>query len=154
MILSGAIEVRLADETATARLGAAVASLLRVGDAVLLSGALGAGKSTLARGLVRALTSTEEEVPSPTFTLVQTYDAATPVSHFDLYRLKGPEEVEELGFWEALDDGAAVVEWPQRLGATLPRDRLAIDLAEDGDGRIARLTPEGSWKGRALEFGS
>jgi tRNA threonylcarbamoyladenosine biosynthesis protein TsaE len=154
VILHRTLEVRLADEAATARLGASVAAVLRVGDAVLLSGALGAGKSTLARGLVRALTSPEEEVPSPTFTLVQAYDGAVPVSHFDLYRLKGPEEVEELGFWEALDDGAAVVEWPQRLGATLPGDRLAIDLAEDGSGRIARLTPEGSWKGRALEFRS
>ncbi len=154
MILTGTVEVRLADAAATERLGAAVAAALRAGDAVLLSGGLGAGKSTLARGLIRALTTPDEEVPSPTFTLVQAYEGRPTVAHFDLYRLKGPAEVEELGFWEALDEGAAVVEWPQRLGARLPGDRLAIDLAEDGSGRVARLTPEGSWKGRALEFGS
>jgi tRNA threonylcarbamoyladenosine biosynthesis protein TsaE len=154
VILDETITLRLDGPEATEALGAALAGLLRVGDALLLTGGLGAGKSTLARGLVRALTTPEEEVPSPTFTLVQTYDGKVPVAHFDLYRLKGPEEVEELGLDEALDEGAAVVEWPQRLGPRLPRDRLAIDLGEDGEARVARLIPHGSWKGRRLEFGS
>ena len=154
MILRATTEATLDGPEATARLGAAVASALAVGDAVLLYGPLGAGKSTLARGLVRALTTADEEVPSPTFTLVQTYEGRLPVAHFDLYRLEGPEEVEELGLWEALDEGAIVVEWPQRLGARLPRDRLDIDLIHQGERRVARLTPHGSWKGRALEFGS
>src|SRR4051812_3536554 len=98
--------MRLADSDATARLGQTIALVLRPGDAVCLYGPLGAGKSTLARGLIRALTSPDEEVPSPTFTLVQTYDgAAFAISHFDLYRLDGLDEIAELGLDEALDDG-------------------------------------------------
>jgi tRNA threonylcarbamoyladenosine biosynthesis protein TsaE len=128
---------------------------LRPGDALLLSGELGAGKSTLARGLVRALTRPDEEVPSPTFTLVQAYDGpGFQVFHFDLYRLSGPQEVFELGFDEAVDEGAVVVEWPQRLGARLPPDRLDIELRRIGagdEGRRARLEPHGSFRGRVLE---
>ncbi|HYF22461.1 MAG TPA: tRNA (adenosine(37)-N6)-threonylcarbamoyltransferase complex ATPase subunit type 1 TsaE [Caulobacteraceae bacterium] len=152
MILDRAVDLPLADAEATARLGAAVAVALRRGDAVLLSGDLGAGKSTLARGLVRALTSPGEDVPSPTFTLVQTYDGpAFPVAHFDLYRLTSAEETDELGLEEAIEEGAAVVEWPQRLGARLPPDRLGIDLRMVGEGRLARITPHGSWHGRTLD---
>lgn len=154
MILDRPLDLPLADAAATTALGAALAPLLRPGDAVLLSGGLGAGKSTLARGLVRALTRPDEDVPSPSFTLVQTYDCEPPVAHFDLYRLASPDEVDELGLDEALDVGAALVEWPDRLGGRLPPDRLAIDLAEAGEGRVARLTPHGSWRGRSLEFGS
>lgn len=154
MILDQPADLTLADAEATTALGAALARLLRRGDAVLLSGGLGAGKSTLARGLIRALTRPDEDVPSPTFTLVQTYPSDPPVAHFDLYRLSGPDEVEELGLDDALDEGAALIEWPDRLGGRLPPDRLAIDLVEAGDGRIARLVPHGSWRGRTLEFGS
>ena len=154
MIVPAEGEFRLEGEAATARLGAAVAAELKVGDVVCLSGPLGAGKSTLARGLIRALTSPDEEVPSPTFTLVQTYDSRTPVAHFDLYRLTSPEEAFELGLDEALDDGAAVIEWPQRLEGRLPPDRLDIEIAfdETGEGRRARLTPHGAWEGRGIEF--
>jgi tRNA threonylcarbamoyladenosine biosynthesis protein TsaE len=148
--LDRALDLELDSAEATARLGAQIARALKPGDAILLSGGLGAGKSTLARGLVRALTSPDEEAPSPTFTLVQTYDGDPPVAWFDLYRLSGPREVYELGFDEALDEGAVVVEWPQRLGARLPPDRLDIELAGSGDRRSARLTPHGSWKGRKL----
>ena len=151
MILDRAIERALADEAATTRLGAAVAELLRPGDAVLLTGELGAGKSTLARGLVRALTRPDEEVPSPTFTLVQHYDGRLPVAHFDLYRLQDAAEADELGLDEALDEGAVVIEWPQRLGARLPPDRLDIELTLEGEGRRARLTPHGSFNGRNLD---
>lgn len=151
MILDRTIERVLADEVATTRLGAAVAGLLRPGDAVLLTGDLGAGKSTLARGLVRALTRPDEEVPSPTFTLVQHYDGRVPVAHFDLYRLHDAAEADELGLDEALDEGAAVIEWPERLGPRLPPDRLDIDLSMEGEGRRARLTPHGSFNGRNLD---
>jgi tRNA threonylcarbamoyladenosine biosynthesis protein TsaE len=146
----------LADEAATARLGAAVAAKLRPGEAVCLSGPLGAGKSTLARALVRALTTPEEDVPSPTFTLVQFYEGERlNVAHFDLYRLSSPDEAYEIGLDEALDDGAAVIEWPERLEGDLPPDRLdiVIEPAEDAAGRRVRLVPHGAWEGRGLEFG-
>ena len=136
-----------------ARLGETLAVALRPGDMICLWGPLGAGKSTLARGLVRALTNPDEEVPSPTFTLVQTYQGAgLQVSHFDLYRLRRPEEVFELGLDEALDHGAAVIEWPERLGQALPRDRLDVEIAPSGDGeaRQVRITPRGAWEGRRL----
>ena len=147
----------LPDADATTRLGEAIAPLLEPGEAVLLYGPLGMGKSTLARGLIRALTSPDEDVPSPTFTLVQFYDSDPPVAHFDLYRLTRPEEVFEIGLDEALDVGATLIEWPERLDGHLPPDRLdieiAIDLAPDGgEARRARLTPAGAWEGRGLEF--
>ncbi|MFI4963998.1 MAG: tRNA (adenosine(37)-N6)-threonylcarbamoyltransferase complex ATPase subunit type 1 TsaE [Caulobacterales bacterium] len=143
----------LPDEAATARLGAAIARGLRSGEAVCLSGPLGAGKSTLARALVRALTTSDEDVPSPTFTLVQFYEGQRlKIAHFDLYRLANPDEAYEIGLDEALDDGAAVIEWPQRLDGRLPADRLDVEIALEGVGRSARLTPHGAWKGRRIEF--
>lgn len=148
-------EIDLPDEAATSRLGAALAGVLRDGEAICLSGPLGAGKSTLARALVRTLTTPDEDVPSPTFTLVQFYEAAAfPLAHFDLYRLTSPDEAFEIGLDEALDEGAALIEWPQRLEGRLPPDRLDIEigLEDGGEARRARLTPHGAWKGRTLEF--
>ena len=143
----------LADEAATARLGAAIARLLAPGEAVCLSGPLGAGKSTLARALVRALTTAVEDVPSPTFTLVQFYEGPRlKVAHFDLYRLESAEEAYEIGLDEALEDGAAVIEWPERLAGCLPPDRLDVEIALDEAGRSARLTPHGAWEGRRIEL--
>ncbi len=138
---------------ALAAFGGEIAARLRPGDAVCLSGPLGAGKSTLARGLIRALTSPEEEVPSPTFTLVQLYAGRDfPVAHFDLYRLKSAGEAYELGLDEALDTGAVVIEWPQRLGDALPPDRLDIEitLPAEGEagGRCAQGAGYGAWKER------
>jgi tRNA threonylcarbamoyladenosine biosynthesis protein TsaE len=139
----------LADEAATGRLGAAIARALKPGEAVCLSGPLGAGKSTLARALIRALTTPDEDVPSPTFTLVQFYDGTgLKIAHFDLYRLTDPSEAYEIGLDEALDEGAAVIEWPERLEGRLPADRLDVEIALDGAGRQARLTPHGLWVGR------
>ena len=146
-------EIRLGDEAATRRLGEAVARALRPGEAVCLSGPLGAGKSVLARALVRALTRPDEEVPSPTFTLVQFYEGPRlSIAHFDLYRLASPDEAYEIGLDEALDHGAAVIEWPERLEGRLPSNRLAIEIALEGDSRRARMTPHGAWEGRTIEL--
>ena len=134
---------------ATVALGGQVAARLAPGEAVCLFGPLGAGKSTLARGLIRALTTPDEDVPSPTFTLVQAYEAgAFDLHHFDLYRLKAAGEVEELGLWEALVAGVAVIEWPERMEGRLPPHRLDIEIIVplDGDtGRAVTLTGVGRW---------
>lgn len=148
------MEIDLPDEAATQALGAAVARALRAGDAVCLSGPLGAGKSSLARALIRALTRPNEDVPSPTYTLVQAYQGRDfEIAHFDLYRLDHPDEARELGLDEALEHGAAIIEWPQRLGGALPNDRLSLEIepTKDGAARIARLSFHGTWQGRTLD---
>lgn len=145
------IALFLPDEAATRRLGAALAAVLRAGDVVALDGDLGAGKTTLARGLIQALTGEGEPVPSPTFTLVQTYEIPAKratVWHFDLYRLTDPEEVQELGWDEACADGICLVEWPERAGGHLPEDTLWLILEEQGEGRRAVLTGPDPWPER------
>ena len=147
------MEIDLPDAAATERLGAMVSDLLRPGDAVCLWGPLGAGKSTLARGLIRALTTPEEDVPSPTFTLVQFYRGRDfPIAHFDLYRVTRPDEAFEIGLDEALDEGAVLIEWPERLSRGLPRDRLDITLSMEGDRRRAKIARQGAWEARPFEL--
>jgi N-acetylmuramate 1-kinase len=125
---AAALERYLPDQEATERLGQDLAMALHVGDALALSGDLGAGKTTLARGLIRALADDPAlDVPSPTFTLLQSYDTRIPVHHFDLYRLVSPDELDELGLDEALADGAALVEWPERADCRLPENAVRID---------------------------
>jgi tRNA threonylcarbamoyladenosine biosynthesis protein TsaE len=139
--------IALADETATAALAAALARRARPGDVITLSGPLGAGKTRFARGFIAAL-GVADEVPSPTFTLVQTYETPSSVVwHFDLYRLTNPDEVWELGLEEALIDGILLIEWPDRLGALLPRQRLDVVLAagNGADARIATLHGSARW---------
>lgn len=134
------IERRLPDEWATIRLGEDIAACLRAGDVIALEGDLGAGKTTLARGLIRALAQDPLlDVPSPTFTLVQSYDTRIPLHHFDLYRLSSPDELEELGLDEAAATGAALIEWPEKAGERLPADAATLTLVDDGEGRIARI---------------
>lgn len=146
-----AVTFDLADETATRALAEALARLARPGDLLALEGTLGAGKSTFARAFIRALTSPDEEVPSPTFTLVQTYDAEdATLWHFDLYRLEKPEDAYELGLEDALSDGICLMEWPERLGRLMPRHRLEVRL-EHGPTETARratLTSHGQWDDR------
>ena len=137
------MDVALPDLAATAALGARIAAALRPGDAVALEGDLGAGKTTLARAILAAL-GLDENVPSPTFTLVQTYD--TPqlrVSHFDLYRLKSEAEMQELGLEEALEDGAVLVEWPERAEAPCRPMRCMCGWTATAG------TPRASWKAPA-----
>ncbi|HLO77942.1 MAG TPA: tRNA (adenosine(37)-N6)-threonylcarbamoyltransferase complex ATPase subunit type 1 TsaE [Magnetospirillum sp.] len=145
----------LPDEAATRRLGARLALLARPGDVVLLFGTLGTGKSTLARAFVRALTSDDEEVPSPTFTLVQAYEAApADIWHFDLYRLEKPEDSFELGIEDAFVDGISLIEWPERLGGLIPRRRLEVALSA-GDSETSRravLTSHQQWDDRMKEL--
>ncbi len=149
--------IELPDETATAALAARIAALARPGDIIALTGELGAGKTSFARAFIRARGS-GEEVPSPTFTLVQSYELAeATIWHFDCYRLRDPEEAWELGIEDAFRDGISLIEWPERLGSLLPSCRLeialhsgnspnarraVIDAAAGWADRIARLVAE------------
>jgi len=140
---------------ATEKLGAAVARLLRAGDVVALYGELGAGKTTLARALIGQL-GYAGEVPSPTFTLVQSYDLSpVAVWHFDLYRIDDADEIIELGIEEALAEAISLIEWPERMGPLLPADRLDIILSytSDDDSRRVELRGHGSWRDRLAEAG-
>ena len=135
----------LPDDAATARAGAALGMALASGDAVLLKGPLGAGKSALARAAITAR-SGATEVPSPTYTLVQVYEGADAVLwHADLYRLSGPDEARELGLDEAFADAIVLVEWPERLGPLRPARALTATLGFDParEGRWLTLRPEG-----------
>ncbi|MAF96207.1 MAG: tRNA (adenosine(37)-N6)-threonylcarbamoyltransferase complex ATPase subunit type 1 TsaE [Rhodospirillaceae bacterium] len=149
------IRVELADEAATAALAARVASRARPGDVFALYGPLGSGKTVFARAFINARTRTPEEVPSPTFILVQGYEfpngeGAIPVYHFDLFRIKDALETAELGMDDAFAGGISLIEWPDRLGARLPADRLEVSLDQgpSPDSRRASLAGHGTWKGR------
>jgi tRNA threonylcarbamoyladenosine biosynthesis protein TsaE len=130
--------ILLPDEADTARLGGWLAPLLRAGDTVLLEGPIGAGKSHLARALIRArLGRPHEDVPSPSFTLVQTYPTGGPeIWHADLYRLGHPDEVLELGLDEAFRAAICLIEWPDRLGRDQPDGALRLQLQPQGAGRL------------------
>jgi tRNA threonylcarbamoyladenosine biosynthesis protein TsaE len=138
----------LPDEEATARVGAALAAVVRPGDVITLSGPLGVGKTALARGLIRAL-GHKGEVPSPSFALVQPYDELDPpLWHVDLYRIEELSEIEELGL-DAADEGVLVVEWPERAGDRLWSHALRLTLlfGRDGDRNLTAEVPP-AWEGR------
>ena len=130
-----------------------LAPLLKAGDVVALHGGLGAGKTTFTRALISTLLGEMTEVPSPTYTLVQTYTGPDfPIFHFDLYRLEDPSDVFELG-WDETQVGLAVVEWPDRAGSHLPSWRLDLLIEMVGEIRTARLEPKGEdWQTRLHEF--
>jgi len=148
-----ALSLDLASESATTALAARIARVARAGDVIALRGELGSGKTSFARGFIRALGRIEEEVPSPTFTLVEVYefaDAAAAVWHFDLYRLGKSADVWELGLEEALGRGILLIEWPERLGPLLPRERLDVALAAGSSPmeRRVRLDASPAWARR------
>lgn len=145
--------VPLPDAKATARLGGGLAALLRAGDVVCLAGPLGAGKTTLARGLIAAATG-GEEAPSPTFALVETYEGGpAPIWHFDLYRLERPEDVYELGLEEALGEAIVVIEWPERIASMIPQTALFVRLEAEDRARQAKLAGGGDWPARLARAG-
>jgi tRNA threonylcarbamoyladenosine biosynthesis protein TsaE len=142
--------VDLPDEAATEAFAARVSALAAVGDVIALKGDLGAGKTSFARAFIRSRGAVEE-VPSPTFTLLQIYELAeAAIWHFDLYRLKSAEEAWELGIEDAFSDGISLIEWPERLGSLLPQRRLEITLhyGDRPEARRAALVGGGDWQER------
>lgn len=143
--------VMLASEAETRTFGHRLARQLAPGDAVFLEGDLGAGKTTLARAIIETLTGVTDAT-SPTFTLVQIYDLANGAQlwHADLYRLEHPDEIEELGLYDAFEEAITLVEWPERMGRWRPRNRIDIALTQPDNGagtqRMASLTGHGLWE--------
>ena len=137
----------LDSEQATLELGAQLSRSLSAGDVIALTGGLGAGKTTLARGLITALCD-EHEVPSPTYTLVQTYDALRcDIWHCDMYRLERPEDAYELGLMDAFEEAICLIEWPEKLGQLLPKTALGVAIDFEGEGRKVTLT---GWEDRGV----
>ncbi len=157
--------IELADEAETVALARKLAAAARPNDVLALIGDLGAGKTVFARAFINARADTAQDVPSPTFTLVQTYQftdtdspggdldgpgGGIPVYHFDLFRIEDAGEIDELGMEEAFAGGISLIEWPERLNGLLPVDRLDVSLAQ-GKGAGERrcvLTGHGSWAAR------
>lgn len=151
------IDVTLCDPAATARLGHFISDCLKAGDVVALEGPLGAGKSVLARSIIQHACPQENDIPSPTFTLVQTYEPADGPSllHFDLYRLDLPEDALELGIEDAFIDSICLIEWAQRLGPYLPRTALNIFIRpdpEESDTRTISLSGGDRWQSLLAEI--
>jgi tRNA threonylcarbamoyl adenosine modification protein YjeE len=146
---SAPLTVELADPEATVRFAEDVSLALQQGDCLCLSGDLGAGKSTFARALIRAIADDPDlEAPSPTFTLVQSYELRLPVAHMDLYRLGSPDELDELGLDDALGEGVALIEWPEKALELLPEDRVMIRFDGIGDSRTLAISGPAAFTAR------
>ena len=150
-------KLTLADLATTKRLGLFLAERLLVGDVLALKGKLGAGKSELARAIIQRICPKETDIPSPTFTLVQTYesDSKVPLWHFDLYRLAEPDDVFELGIEEAFIEAICLIEWPERLAGYLPDRTLTIEINYDASansGRRVTLRGNPAWQNRLSEM--
>lgn len=142
-------------EEDTLDLAKALAKTSQAGDVWALFGTLGAGKSVFSRAFIQEL-SKAEEVPSPTFTLLQTYDAGnTEIYHYDLYRIKSPEEIWELNIEEAMHEGICLIEWPEKMGGYLPRNifRITIEILQDNTRKITLQTEDKGKKERILRAG-
>ena len=128
-------------EQKTTNIATQLAQKVKIGDIIALYGTLGAGKTAFCRGFIQSLIP-EKEVPSPTFTLLQTYDTPLyPVYHFDMYRLKSPEEAYEIGIEDAFSEGVSLIEWPEKMGNILPKKHISVTLETKGTERI--ITIEG-----------
>tara|TARA_R110002020_G_scaffold156117_15_gene337822 strand:+ start:18408 stop:19916 length:1509 start_codon:yes stop_codon:yes gene_type:complete len=148
-LLPASIRIELADPVATALFAEDVALALKQGDCLCLSGELGAGKSTFARALIRAIADDPElDVPSPTFTLMQCYQLRLPVAHLDLYRIGSPDELDELGLDDALAEGAALIEWPEKALERLPEDRIMMRFDGLGDSRTVTIAAPTAFRAR------
>lgn len=140
------VDIEVHDEMGTARVARAVARAAVSGDVIALHGDLGSGKTAFARAFIRELTTADEEVPSPTFTLVQTYAAdGAELFHFDFYRIEDADEAWEIGIEEAFDGGISLIEWPERIAAFLPADRLDVSLEcpSGGEETVRHITLAG-----------
>jgi tRNA threonylcarbamoyl adenosine modification protein YjeE len=149
------VKLDLQDLAATERLGQFLSQGLAAGDVIALYGPLGAGKSALARALINRLCPYETDIPSPTFTLVQTYDMpdGTPLWHLDLYRIESPDDAIELGIEDALLDAACLIEWPERLETLLPDSCLSIQInpvsaSLDSQMRQVQISAPARWSTR------
>jgi len=130
----------LENENATRKLGAYLSQYVQAGDCIALTGNLGAGKTTFARGFIEAVSGVSD-VPSPTYTLVQTYETkAFEIWHCDLYRLDRPDDVLELGLLDAFEDCVCLIEWPERAGGYLPKDCKTVHIEFETRGRRVRFT--------------
>lgn len=139
---------RIESEEDMIEFGGRLSRILVEGDVLALTGDLGAGKTTLSRGIIQALCG-DIEVPSPTYTLVQTYDCADfELWHCDLYRLDKPDDVFELGLFEAMEECVCLIEWPDKMGDHLINSALTIDIQFEGDGRNIALTGDANWQER------
>lgn len=147
-----AMLLRFDTDTATTEFAQRIAPLLRAGDTLLLSGSIGAGKSHFARGVIRTLFGETTEVPSPTFTLVQTYGQDPEVWHADLYRLSSVDEAIELGLEDAFEQAICLIEWPDRLGELTPKDALQIAFSAGEGGHEARITMPANWSARLADL--
>jgi tRNA threonylcarbamoyladenosine biosynthesis protein TsaE len=145
------IVVDLPNEATTATLASCISGLAKSSDVIALRGDLGAGKTTFARAFIRARGHRDEDIPSPTFTLVQVYQLrSAAIWHFDLYRLRTPEDAWELGIEDAFNEGISLIEWAERLGPLLPERRLEVtlDFGDQPGSRRAALDPGAGWQSR------
>ena len=148
------IRIELSDLAATQCFGGLLAAHLKAGDVIALSGAVGAGKSALARAIIQAIDPTEDDVPSPTFTLVQHYALAdgTPLLHMDLYRIDDAQDAMALGLDDAFVDAVCLIEWPERLKKILPKSSLSIHLYADECGDCDDDTADDAGLGSSVRF--
>ena len=142
-------KISIADEAHTVAFARRLAPLLKAGDTVLLSGEIGAGKTFFTRAVIQSLLREPEDVPSPTFTLVQTYDAGQfDIWHCDLYRISGPDDARELGLEDAFDNAVCLIEWPDRLGRLAPSDALTLLFSGEGPARAITVEGNEAWRQR------